>query len=161
LITEFRISSGGNSGINYRSERVEGLPFALKGYQADIDGMNQYTGQNYEERGRTTLAYRGQKVAIPASNDGRSEGNAWSAMQVVDSLGSAGNLKDAIRVEDWNECRLVVKGNRLQHYINGVLMSDVTDDDTSNQKMKGFIGFQIHVGPAMKVEYRNARIKLD
>lgn len=161
LITEFRISSGGNSGINYRSERVEGLPFALKGYQADIDGMNQYTGQNYEERGRTTLAYRGQKVAIPASNDGRSEGNAWSAMQVVDSLGSAGNLKDAIRVEDWNECRLVVKGNRLQHYINGVLMSDVTDDDTSNRKMKGYIGFQIHVGPAMKVEYRNARIKLD
>src|SRR5690606_13736705 len=33
LITEFRISSGGNSGINYRSERVVGLPFALKGYQ--------------------------------------------------------------------------------------------------------------------------------
>src|SRR5690606_40287368 len=55
LITEFRISSGGNSGINYRSERVEAWPFALKGYQEDIDGMNQYAGQNYEERGRTTL----------------------------------------------------------------------------------------------------------
>lgn len=161
LITEFRISSGGNSGINYRSERVEGVPFALKGYQADIDGMNQYTGQNYEERGRTTLAYRGQKVTIPASTDGKSEGNAWSAMQVVDSLGSPGDLKEAISVEDWNECRLVVRGNRLQHYINGILMSDVTDDDPSNRKMKGYIGFQIHVGPAMKVEYRNARIKVE
>ena len=160
LITEFRISSAGNSGINYRSERVEGLPFALKGYQADIDGMNQYTGQNYEERGRTTLAYRGQKVTIPASGDGKSEGNAWSAMQVIDSLGSPELLKEAIRVEEWNECRLVVKGNRLQHYINGVLMSDITDDDSRNRKMKGLIGFQIHTGPPMKVEYRNARIRM-
>lgn len=160
LVTEFRISAGGNSGINYRSERVEGLPFALKGYQADIDGRNQYTGQNYEERGRTTLAYRGQKVTIPASADGRTEGNAWSAMQVVGSLGAAEDLKNAIREEDWNECRLVVKGNRLLHYINGVLMSDVTDNDAQNGKMQGHIGFQIHVGPPMKVEYRNARIKL-
>lgn len=160
LITEFRISGAGNSGINYRSERVEGPPFALKGYQADIDGGNQYTGQNYEERGRTTLAYRGQKVTIPFSPEAQSAGNAWSAMQVVASLGEAADLKKVIREEDWNECRLVVKGNRLLHYVNGVLMSDVTDDDTQNRKMEGLLGFQIHVGPPMKVEFRNARIRM-
>src|SRR5690606_37135168 len=48
LKAEFKISEGGNSGINYRSEMVEEVPFALKGYQADIDGKNNYTGQNYE-----------------------------------------------------------------------------------------------------------------
>ena len=54
---------------------------------------------------------------------------------------------------------MVVKGNRLQHYINGVLMSEVIDNDTINRKMSGLIGVQVHVGPPMKVEYRNFRIK--
>ena len=54
LTLEFKISQAGNSGINYRSEELKDLPFAVKGYQLDIDGANRYTGQNYEERGRTT-----------------------------------------------------------------------------------------------------------
>ncbi len=62
LKVEYRISDNGNSGINYRSEEVKNIPYALKGYQFDIDGKNQYTGQNYEERGRTILAYPGQAV---------------------------------------------------------------------------------------------------
>jgi hypothetical protein len=53
----------------------------------------------------------------------------------------------------------VVKGNRLQHYINGVLMSDVTDKDSVYGKSKGLLGVQVHVGPPMKVEYKNIRIK--
>jgi hypothetical protein len=52
-----------------------------------------------------------------------------------------------------------VKGNRLQHYVNGILMSDVTDNDTVNGKSKGLLGVQVHVGPPMKVQYRNMRIK--
>ena len=36
-----------------RSERAPDVgPFVLKGYQADIDFANQWTGQLYEERGR-------------------------------------------------------------------------------------------------------------
>jgi hypothetical protein len=53
----------------------------------------------------------------------------------------------------------VAKGNSLKHYINGVLMSDVTDNDTVNGKSKGVLGIQVHVGPPMKVEYRNIMIK--
>lgn len=158
LLTEYRISKGGNSGIQYRSTRVDGVPYGLKGYQADIDGDNSYTGQNYEERGRTTLAYRGQKVTIPADKAAQSKNNAWSAMQVVASLGDRDSLKSNFK-EDWNECRLVIKGNRLQHFINGVLMSDVTDNDIANRKMTGLLGLQVHAGHIMKVEYRNMRIK--
>jgi len=159
LKVEFKISAQGNSGINYRSEEVEGVPYALKGYQADIDGANNYTGQNYEERGRTTLGYRGQQVTIPTSEEGASKGNAWTAAIVDGSLGSSDSLKTLIHSGDWNECHLIVKGNRLQHYINGVLMSDVTDNDTVNRKSAGLLGVQLHVGHPMKVEYRNLRIK--
>jgi hypothetical protein len=47
----------------------------------------------------------------------------------------------------------------MKHFINGVLMSEVTDNDPDNRKMKGLLGVQVHVGPPMKVEYRNLRLK--
>lgn len=162
LTCEFKITSGGNSGINYRSVMVENVPHALKGYQADIDGANRYTGQNYEERGRTTLAYRGQITTIPEATDSLKDGvknNAWTPTVVTGSLGSSDSLKTFIKSEDWNKCRLVIKGNHLQHYINGVLMSDVTDNDTVNGKSKGLLGVQVHVGGPMKVEYRDIMLK--
>jgi hypothetical protein len=164
LKVEYRVSSLGNSGINYRSESIDSLPYAMRGYQADIDGQNNYTGQNYEERGRTTLAYRGQKVTVNSPEASallkdNIKNNGWTKTTVTASLGSADSLKGAIRNEDWNEYHLVVRGNRLLHYINGVLMSDVTDNDTVNRKFSGRLGVQVHVGPPMKIEYRNFRIK--
>jgi hypothetical protein len=162
---DFRITTQGNSGINYRSIELDSIPFGLAGYQADIDGRNRYTGQNYEERGRTTLAYRGQKVTI--NSQGKSSGslrdhiknNAWLGSTVTASLGSSDSLQTFIKSEDWNEVHLVVKGDRVQHFVNGILMSDVTDKDTVNLKLSGVLGVQIHVGPPMKVEYRNLRLK--
>jgi len=163
----FRISENGNSGVNYRSERVEGIPFALRGYQCDIDGQNHYTGQNYEERKRTTLAYRGQIVAVQPPADTAAadllqnniEHNAWKNVQVTGSLGNPDSLITHIRRDDWNECHLIIRGNRMQHYINDILMSDVTDNDTLHRSLSGLIGVQVHVGPPMKVEYRDIRIK--
>jgi hypothetical protein len=162
---EVRITSEGNSGINYRSVELDTIPFALKGYQADMDGKNRYTGQNYEERGRTTLAYRGQKVVVetPERSSGtlskHIKNNAWLGSTVTEPLGKSDSLQTLIKSEDWNEIHLIVKGNRMQHYVNGVLMSDVTDNDTVNRKFEGKLGVQVHVGPPMKVEYRNLRIK--
>ncbi|RDC62543.1 3-keto-disaccharide hydrolase [Adhaeribacter pallidiroseus] len=163
----FRITTDGNTGINYRSEQLTDIPFALKGYQADIDGKIRYTGQNYEERGRTTLAYRGEKVTVntqqnaadPESFRANVKNNAWQARQVTGSLGSSDSLQTFIKSNDWNDFHLIIKGNRLLHYVNGKLMSDVTDNDTVNRKMQGLLGVQVHVGPPMKVQYRNLRIK--
>uniref|UniRef100_UPI0040473DDD 3-keto-disaccharide hydrolase n=1 Tax=Algoriphagus sp. TaxID=1872435 RepID=UPI0040473DDD len=45
LKVDYWISESGNSGVQYRSDRVKEVPFALRGYQADIDGGNRYTGQ--------------------------------------------------------------------------------------------------------------------
>lgn len=159
LIAEFNITESGNSGINYRSEPVKDVPYALKGYQADIDGKNVYTGQNYEERGRTIIAFRGQNVTLLATDTGRSVHNVWNAAKQNPSLGNADSLKALIKSADWNEIRIVAKGNHLKHYVNGTLMSEVTDEDTVNGKSSGLLGFQVHVGPPMKVQYRNIRFK--
>ncbi len=162
LIVTYRVSKKGNSGFNYRSEAVADLPFALRGYQADIDGANRYTGQNYEELGRTILAFPGQKVRLPPVQGELAEhakGNVWTASQQIASLGNLDSLKRFIKDDEWNELRVVAKGNRLQHYINGVLICDVTDDDTHNRKMEGLLGFQVHVGPPMMIAVKRIRLR--
>ncbi len=158
---EYEISAEGNSGIQYRSEEVEGVPFGLRGYQFDIDGANTYTGQNYEERARSIIAFRGQKVTLPPVTEpieALAKNNIWSVAVVTDSLGSRDSLKALIH-EDWNSFHIVAKGNHLQHYINDVLMCDVTDNDTTNRKASGVIGLQMHAGHIMRVAYRNLMLK--
>jgi Domain of Unknown Function (DUF1080) len=161
---EYKVSALGNSGINYRSEEIPGMPYALRGYQADLNGPNQYTGSNYEERRRTTLASRGERTVIPpvANADSLSQhikDNMWVPKIVTGTLGDPETLKAAYKADDWNEYHIVVKGNHMMHYINGVLMSDVTDNDTVNRRFKGLMGVQVHVGPPMRIAYRNFRLK--
>jgi hypothetical protein len=166
LKLEYRISEDGNSGINYRSEEIPDLPHALRGYQFDIDGKNNYTGQNYEERRRTTLAYQGQTVVLHPLPDSLSslpvsdlvKNNAWTKAEIVE-LADVAELKSHIKNNDWNSCHLIVNGNNMKHFLNGVLMSEVTDNDLLNGKKQGLIGVQVHVGPPMKVEFRNIRLK--
>lgn len=163
FVAEYRMSATGNSGVNYRSEELEDLPFALRGYQADIDAANTYTGQNYEERGRTILAFPGQQMRLPPV-DGQisdyAQGNVWTAGEEIKSLGDREDLKTNIKQNDWNEIHIVAKDNRLSHYINGVLMSEVVDDDTKNRKMEGLIGLQLHTGPPMKIEFRSVKLQV-
>ena len=149
LKVAYRISDQGNSGINYRSLMVTNGPWTMRGYQADIDGRNEYTGQNYEEKGRTFLALRGQ---VTRQVDGE-------LPQIIGVLGTSEGLLAGIKPNDWNEYHLIVSGNTLTHILNGRVMSVVIDEDMKNRKFDGLLGVQVHVGPPMKVEYRNFRLK--
>lgn len=148
---QYRISPEGNSGVQYRSELVKGIPYALKGYQADIDGANTYTGQNYEERGRGFLAMRGQKVILKP--------NAKPFVTDSTGLGRPVSLKGAIK-SGWNEIHIIAKGKKMQHYINGVLMSEAIEEDRVNGRSAGLLGMQVHVMAKMKVEYKEIYLKL-
>lgn len=167
LKLEYRISTSGNSGVNYRSEKIKNKPFSLRGYQSDIDGKNKYTGQNYEEKKRTTLAYIGEKViikempdSIPLSNIRKNvKRNCWQTRDIVATLRDKKELKATVKNNDWNTMHIIANGNHMQHFVNGVLMSDVIDLDTQNRSEKGFIGVQVHVGPPMKIEYKNIRLR--
>ena len=149
LKAEFRLNPLGNSGINYRSDEVPGTKWLMSGYQADIDGPNRYTGQNYEEWARTFLAPRGT-IAYVATGQ---------KPAIIASLGSADDLAAFIKSNDWNEYHLIIRNNVLIHILNGHVMSEVIDEDTVNRKMSGLLGLQLHVGPPMKVEYRTVLLK--
>jgi Domain of Unknown Function (DUF1080) len=149
LKLEYRVSAEGNSGINYRSTEVPGVKWAMRGYQDDIDGKDQWSGQNYEERGREFLAYRGQSSVLTPS----------APPKIARELGDRAELQKKVRKEDWNEVHIIAQGNLLQHFTNGVLMSEVRDDDPEKRRMSGLLGVQVHVGPPMKIEFRNIRLK--
>jgi hypothetical protein len=149
LKLEYNISST-NSGIQYRSvEMPEVGKWVMKGYQADIDAQNRYTGQIYEERGRGFLALRGQFTYI---EDGKTP-------RVQGSLGDAEALQRQINVGGWNKFHLIARGNMLIQILNGTVMSVVIDDDLKNRALEGLLGVQLHVGAPMRIELRNLWLK--
>lgn len=149
LKLEYRINST-NSGVQYRSVEMPDVgKWVLKGYQADIDFTNVYTGQLYEERGRGFLAMRGQFTRVEDGKKARVNGQ----------IKNSDDLKGIIKVNDWNTLHIIARGNMLIHVLNGQLSSLVIDDDAKNRAMSGLIGFQLHVGPPMKAEFRNVWLK--
>jgi hypothetical protein len=156
LKLEYRISPMGNSGINYRSAELDDAKFAMKGYQFDIDGGGRknaaevrHTGNNYEERGRTFMALRGQ---VTRAIDG-------GTREVIGAVGEYKELAKVVREEEWNQVHIIARGHTLVHVLNGQVMSIVVDDDATNRAAEGKLGVQVHTGPPMKVEYRSIRLK--
>jgi hypothetical protein len=152
LKVDYRITASGNSGVNYRSVVVPDAVtpsnrFAMRGYQCDIDGQNRYTGNNYEEKGRLFLAERGEVTHVTGTRK----------PIVLSRIGDNQELARLITA-DWNSIHLIVRGNMMIHNINGRLMS-VTLDDDPGREAKGLIGVQVHVGPPMRVDYRNWRLR--
>src|SRR5205085_9306452 len=116
----------GNSGVQYRSVELPSVAkWVMKGYQADIDGRQVYTGQVYEERGRGFLALRGQIAYVP---DGKKVGS-------IGSTGDGDQLKSLIKNDDWNDLHIIARGNTLVQLINGRVMSMLIDDDKAGRKM--------------------------
>jgi Domain of Unknown Function (DUF1080) len=146
LTLKFKIV-GGNSGIQYRS--IDKDNFVVNGYQADIDSTNVYMGILYEEGGRGILAQRGKKVKLVEGKDG----------SVVDGEASDKEVLDALKKDDWNEYRVVAKGNHLQHFINGKITVDVTDENTAKAAKKGILALQLHAGPPMTVQFKDIVLK--
>ena len=154
LKLEYRINST-NSGVQYRSSELPEVgKWVLKGYQADIDFQNAYTGQIYEERGRGFLALRGQMTHIRPGEAGQPV-----KKQQIGNLRSGDDLRGHIKIGDWNTLHIIARGNHLTHIINGHVMASIIDDDPVGRTMSGLIGFQMHTGPPMKVEYRNVWLK--
>ncbi len=148
LKVEYRIFSG-NSGIQYRGFLLPDTEFGVGGYQADLEPGDKWSGTNYGEKFRGILAKRGQKTVIGA--DGKPE--------VVGELGDPAKLQAHIVKDDWNQYHIIARGHHLIQKINGVVMSEVTDNDEKTRRRAGLLAFQLHKGPAMKVQFRNVRLK--
>jgi len=141
----------GNSGVQYRSKVVDPANFVVAGYQADMEVGKTYTGILYEEKGRGILAKRGQKVVIHEGTDPKKP-----KIEVTGSCGNSDEIQAAIHPADWNDYKIVAKGNHLQHFINGMQTVDVTDETAIGAK-SGVLALQIHAGAPMKVQFKDMK----
>ena len=147
LTAKFKIV-GGNSGIQFRSKAAD--EWIVSGYQADMDGGNDWTGANYEERGRGLLAKAGQKTHIDA--DGK--------VSEVGSVGERDAIIAALHKEDWNEYDILAQGNHVVQKINGVVTCEFTDDQPGKRAMQGVLALQMHAGfPHFTVQFKDLALK--
>ena len=122
-----------NSGVQFRSERLPGEGWIMKGYQADASEVGPEKsawGNFYEERGRG----RGTM---------KTPDQGWLIAQPLVHHG------------DWNTYEVLADGDHIRVIFNGVQTIDTHDSQASS----GLIGLQLHAGEEMRVEFRNIKLK--
>jgi hypothetical protein len=145
LRLSYRIESG-NSGIQFRSRELDN--WIVAGYQADLEAGATWTGALYEVHGRAALVERGQKVIIDESGK-----------KQVTSLGDPMELLKYVKPGGWNDYHIIAYGNDITLKINGVVMSQVIDEEKAKAARSGIIAIQLHSGPPMKVQLKDIRLK--
>jgi len=156
LRLSFRCNATNNSGIQYRSKHVtEGRvrnPWVVRGYQHEIRNQNvlpSVSGFIYDEGGgRGRMCLVGEKAVW--GNDGK---------KVTGTLIDQQGFEKLFKLDDWNDVVIVARGNHLQHYLNGRLIVDFTDDHPQRALFEGVLALQLHAGKPMWAEFKNLRIK--
>ena len=140
-----------NSGIQYRS--IDRGNFVVHGYQADFEAGSTYSGILYDEGGgaggRGIMAARGESVRWGA--DGKKT--------VESQVGNSAEIQSKIHPNEWNEYRLIARGNELLHFINGTPTVRVVDETPGKRLSSGVLALQLHAGDPMTVQFKNIRIK--
>lgn len=149
LKLKFRITTGNNSGVQYRSTDLGS--FRVGGYQAEVENEPGEVGFLYHERGRGRLVLVGQSVEIDANGEKQVVGSVAD----VEALIAAPYYYD----KDWNEYHIIARGNHIVHYLNNYPTMQLIDNDSQGRLMEGVLALQIHAGSPMTVEYKDIRVK--
>jgi hypothetical protein len=146
LEATFRMEGDNNSGVQYRSQRYpKNGKYAVIGYQADIHPAANYVGMLYDEGGRGIAAERGQKVVLLSEK--------------IKDVSKLPGKFEKVDLSKWHKLEVQAVGNHLVHKLDGEVTVDVTDKDEKNAEAKGIVALQVHVGPAMKVQFKSIRLK--
>lgn len=156
LSFSFRCNASNNSGVQYRSKHItEGNvrnKWVVRGYQHEIRNENtlpNVSGFIYDEGGkRGRICLVGEKAT-------------WEngKRNVTETLIDADGYKQLFKLDDWNEMKIVAKGNHIRHYTNGKLTLDFTDNDPNLALSEGVLALQLHAGKPMWVEFKNITLK--
>lgn len=146
LRVQVKVTPGGNSGLQYRGTSRPDLGLDIvTGYQCDVVADNpNYNGMLYEERGRRILSHSGEQVIIAP------DGQPWIVGHMPVQEFAPG---------EWHEFRVLVEGNHHRHWIDGQPTADLIDLDERGRALEGVLAVQVHVGPAMTIQYRDFRVK--
>jgi hypothetical protein len=150
LKLRFKLEGKSNSGVMYRAQDIEGAPHALSGPQLDIHPKPEYLGMYYSEKtGRGIVAQRGQKVLVTDAVNAKGK----SQPKITGKVGDNSKFDPY----EWHDYEVIAVGARSIHKIDGVVTVDVTDRFPGSDRT-GYIGLQLHRGPAMKAYAKNIQL---
>jgi choline-sulfatase len=146
LQVKVKVTRGGNSGLQYRGTSRPDLGLDIvTGYQCDIVAGNpRFNGMLYEEKGRRILSHTGEKVIVAPN------GRPWIVGKI--------SIKE-FEADQWHDYRVLVEGNHHRHWIDGHPTADLIDFDEKGRSLEGVLAVQVHVGPAMKIQFKDFKIK--
>lgn len=146
LRVKVKVTAGGNSGLQYRGTSRPDLGLDIvTGYQCDVVANNpNYNGMLYEEKGRRILSHTGEKVIVAP------DGQPWVVGKIP---------VKKFAPDEWHDFRVLVQGNHHQHWIDGHKTADLIDLDPKGRALEGVLAVQVHVGPEMKIQYKDFKIK--
>jgi hypothetical protein len=71
----------------------------------------------------------------------------------------AAGYRELFKLNEWNDVVIIARGAHLQHYMNGRLIMDCTDNHPKAALRDGILAFQLHAGQPMFVEFKDVRFK--
>lgn len=155
------VTNVGNSGIQYRSFLIDPDHYYMVGMQANVTPVGKALerfAMLYEEIGeRQEMVLLGQRATI-TRQQAQNGGQGRIVRTVHEMINSREEIAASIKPNDWNEDVLIVYGNRAVHAVNGFMAYDAIDNDPMGAK-DGYIGIQVHKGPAMQVQFKDMVIR--
>ena len=150
LKLDYRITAGGNSGINYRSADVPDpvTPTTRSRCAATSSTSTAKKMYGQQLRGERTPVSRGPRPDDPRRRRAAADRRLYR-----------GRRARQVRHRRLEQRPPDRARQVATHIINGHLMTITVDDDPPNRPADGPIGMQVHVGGPMKIEYRNIRLK--
>ena len=148
---ELRLSfkfTKGNSGVQVRSKEID--KWQVRGYQVEIANASKMGLWHHSlapEKHRSHLATAGQRVRI--GRDGK---------RAVEQRAPPAEVQSICRDNDWNELVVTAVGPRLVQEVNGVVFSELIDEEATHAERSGLLALQDH-GKGCVAAFKNIRIK--
>lgn len=148
---EVKVHDSLNSGCQIRSREKTEADLAASGKDGKpAKDLNRFFGPQVEIE-----ASPGQSGYIY----GEATGRGWLSPEPQEN----GHAHEFMKNGEWNQFRIVAQGARIQTFINGNAVADLSDEKIYETHPKGHIGLQVHgikkgTGP-FDVAWRNIRIK--
>jgi sucrose-6-phosphate hydrolase SacC (GH32 family) len=139
-------SKGINCGFQFRSKELPNHDVA--GYQVDNNLDTDWLVRLYDEHGRHTLAWRGQRTVFD------------EAGKTTQSDLTEGKGKPWFKLEEWHEYHLTCVGPRLTLKVDGRLVAEVEDNDPAQRDLAGILGLQLHTGPPTTAQFADIQLKI-
>jgi hypothetical protein len=157
LRLSFRCNATNNSGIQYRSRHITDdkvkNKWVVRGYQHELRNESKFPNTSsfiYDEGGS-----RARMCQVGEHATWEPDGKKVIATDLIDQAG----FEKLFKLDDWNEVVIIAKGNHIQHFLNGKLILDFTDNAPELALKEGILAVQLHAGKPMWTEFKNIRLK--